>query len=161
MKHIFAKLTVVALILTATVAVAQNQMATNTTGISWVGAGGTSNALSTAYTEVKNHQEGFIQWRQVWSATNALAAGNTSTTVIGGSEVPSNFVAIASVVRPVPVTTGTLTYDIGTNIYFGSCRYFAILSQTSTATNSTVTNMSVNNELGKITWQFKDKRNGL
>lgn len=161
MKKLISKLIAIAITATAITAGAQNQVATNTTGITWVGAGGTSNATSSAYIEVKNHQEVALQWRQVWSATNAVAAGNTTTTTIGGSQVPSNAVVIATIVRPVPTTTGTLTYDLGTNIYVGSYRYLFILSQTSTATNSTVTNMSVYGELGKMTVQAKDKRNGL
>lgn len=140
---------------------AQNLEKTLTNGVSFVTAGATSNALSTAYLEVKNHEEVAVQWVQDFSNTNALAAGLTVTTTFGGSYVPSNFVAIATVTTAVPSTTGTLlSRNVGTNIYLGSYRYFSLISQTSSATNSTVTNRSVGGTPGQMTVQFKDKRNG-
>lgn len=154
MKTLLPLLAVVALSLSAS---AQNLTKVLTNGITFVTAGATSNALTTAWTEIKNHQEVAVSYRQIWTATNAAGA-STSTLTLGGSSVPSNFVAIATIVRAVPSTLATLTNNIGTNVYIGSFRYFAVIDFSNGATNSTVTNMSPQGVNGVISLQFKDAR---
>lgn len=135
-----------------------NQIAT---GITFVSAGGTSNALSTAWIEVKNHQEIAVQWRQVMSATNVPGGGQGVITTFGGSMVPSNFVAIATVTNLVAASDSTTTKNIGANIYLGSYRYLSVINQLNNGTNSTATNTSTFGTSGTINVIFKDRRNGI
>lgn len=136
-----------------------NDERTLTTGISWIGAGGTSNALSTAWLDVKNHEEVAVQWRMICSNTNITGAGNVLTATFGGSEVPSNFVAIATVTSAIN-NTATTTKEVGTNIYVGSFRYFGLINIANGGTNTTATNTSPTGVAGQIKLQFKNNRNG-
>jgi hypothetical protein len=155
------KLVVGVLVSVASVcAFAQNQTNVITTGISWIAAGATSNALSTAYVEVKNHQEIALQWRLTCSNTNIDAAGNVLTALVGGSQVPSNFVALGSV-RAAIGNTATNPANVGTNFYLGSYRYFGVISMSNGGTNTTATNSSPSGVLGQLWIQAKDNRNGL
>jgi hypothetical protein len=160
MKNLIAAfLAALAVTLTAS---AQNDTGVLTSGITFVTAGATSNALSTAWVEVKNHEEIAVQWKQWFSATNAPGSTLGTVTTFGGSIVPSNFVAIATVSTLSSGTDNTTSKTYGTNIYLGSYRYFAVMSQASTATNTvTSTNTSLSGTLGGINYIFKDRRNGI
>ncbi len=138
-----------------------NDTGTIATGITFVNAGATSNALSTAYVEVKNHEEIAVQWRQVASATNVPAAGLGVITTFGGSMYTTNPVPIATVTNLVSSTDSTTTKNIGANIYLGSYRYFHVISQVNNGTNSIATNTSPTGVSGSINYIFKDKRNGV
>ena len=160
MKNI---ITLSAILIATTVSAAElsapNEERTLTTGITWVAAGATSNALSTAYLEIKNHEEVSVQWQSVWSATNAPAAASTQTATFGVSMVPSNFVPIVAVSTPVS-STATTAVNLGTNVYIGSFRYFGLISIANGGTNSVSTNSSPTGTAGQMKLQFKDRRNG-
>lgn len=161
MKNFLATIAaVVVLALPAAAQLAPNQTGTLVTGITYVSPGGTSNALSTAWVEVKNHEEIAVQWNQISSATNATGAASAVVTTFGGSMVPSNFIAIATL-TDTPATTATTARNVGTNIHLGSYRYFAVISQSNAATNSTVTNRTYSGTVGSIGWIVKDRRNGI
>lgn len=140
---------------------AQNTLTNLATGVTWVAAGGTSNALSTAIVEIKNHEQVAVQFQQIHSGTNVDAAGNVSIATFGVSQVPSNLVAIATVTNSVGNTASTAKH-LGKNIDIGSYRYFGLISVYNGATNAvTATNKSPTGVVGTIGLQFKDKRNGL
>lgn len=117
-----------------------NDVFNYTNGVTFISAGGTSN--STVALQVANHQEVALQFRKQWSSVNAPGTANTATDTIGASITPSNFVTIATITTLVPTNSAALTKDVGTNIYLGSYRYFAITSSYNGATNSTCTNLS-------------------
>ena len=161
MKSTLATLTLVAaLALPAAAQLAPNQTGSLVTGITFVSAGATSNALSTAWVEVKNHEEIAVQWKQVCSATNVPAAALSVTTTFGASMVPSNWVTIATLATPVS-SDATTARNIGTNINIGSYRYFAVVSQANAGTNSIATNSSYSGTAGTISWILKDRRFGI
>lgn len=161
MKNLLLAVAAVVLIAIAAPAAGVNGIITTNlpVGISWVGAGGTSNALSSAILKVEQHEEVAVQYHQRFNLTNGLGI-NTTTLILGASQVPSNLVEIARITRPVQATTNTLDYDVGTNVYLGSFKYFGVISFVSGATNSVVTNSAPDGTLGAIQLQFKANRSG-
>ncbi len=127
------------------------------TGIPFVTAGATSNALSTAYIEVKNHDEVFVQYRAIMSATNNNTAAAASAVMFGVSQFPSNFVPVCVISNTIN-STATSDRDIGTNIYIGSAKYFAVMSFINNGTNTTATNKSITGTPGTINLQIKGDR---
>lgn len=156
MKKIILALLSIGLVLSAPAQSQLNPELTLTNAIPLVSSGATSN--STAYVTIANHEEVAVQWRNIWSATNA--SGFTLVTTFGASTVPSNFVAIATHTSSAPTAATDLTRNLGTNIYLGSFKYFTVMSMVSSATNSTVTNVSPTSVSGQMKLQFKSRRNG-
>lgn len=154
MKTLFTILAFAALAVSAN---AQNLTRTLTNGITTVAAGATSNAVSTAILETKNHEEVAVNYRITASATNVAGAPKDVVYTWGASTVPSNLVAIATTTNS-PTTTAT--GNAGGNIYIGSYRYFGLISIANASTNAVVTNSSPVGTLGQVTLQFKDTRNG-
>lgn len=127
------------------------------TGIPYVTAGATSNALSSAYLEVKNHDEVFVQYRAIMSATNNNTAAAASAVVFGVSQFPSNFVPVCVISNTIN-STANADRDMGTNIYIGSAKYFAVMAFVNNGTNTTATNKSITGTAGTINLQFKGDR---
>lgn len=155
MKTLFAIVAIAALAVSVE---AQNLTKTLTNSILTVAAGATSNAPSTAWLEVKNHEEVAVQYRAAATATNVAGAPNAIVYTWGGSSVPSNFVAIATTTNN-PTTTSIL--NGGGNINLGSYRYFGLISISNASTNAVATNLSsAVGTAGQVSLIFKDKRFG-